>query len=63
MEEIHAKMRNPQDRRALYLRGNAEHQLSRYCQLELLLACLDVSLRQETTVYTAFLSERSRVLS
>jgi hypothetical protein len=29
---------------------------ARYCQLELFLACLDVSLRQEKTVCGAFLS-------
>ena len=34
-----------------------------HCQLELILARLDVSDKQETTVYSAFLSEGSRVLA
>jgi hypothetical protein len=34
-----------------------------YCQLELILARLDVSDKQETTVYSAFLSEGSRVMA
>jgi len=34
-----------------------------YCQLELFLVCLDVSLRQETTVCGTFLSWGSRFLS
>ena len=33
------------------------------CQLELILARLNVSDKQETTVYSAFQSERSRVLA
>ena len=35
----------------------------RYCQLELIPACFDVSLRQETTIYWTFLFSRSHDLA